>query len=222
MSSSTKMGSSRPQRGIDQRGRRRSGMNAGRGVVQRSRHRGGTLEQHRQLLAQQVRIGGAGLLGDGDEAAGELQLVGPHDLVGTGEGSGGFHRGIVKGAAAQEFSPRQFEDGQQALAGGHPGVLEAPLGRRAASGVDAAKVVVDEVVLAGEVLVEGALGHVGLSSDELDAGRVDSVAVEEPGRGTLDALTRSPPSEWTRLRCGIVHTPNSTLIGLHLVKVTLI
>jgi hypothetical protein len=34
--------------------------------------------------------------------------------------------------------------------------------------------------------------------DEFDAGRMDSVAVEELGRGTLDPLARSAPAGWTR------------------------
>ena len=70
MSSSTLMSSSSAQRGVDQRRRGRTGVHDRRGVVERSRHRGGPLEQHRQLLAQQVRIGGPGLPRGGDETAG--------------------------------------------------------------------------------------------------------------------------------------------------------
>src|SRR5262249_7302546 len=94
---------------------------------------------------------------------------------------------------------------------------EAFLGACAA-GVDAAQVVVDEIVLAGEVLVERALGHVGPLGDPFDAGRVDAVAVEKLGRSTLDSFACSG---WTRLRCGIVHMLNCTPISLHLVKAKL-
>ncbi|WP_221045660.1 hypothetical protein [Mycobacterium senriense] len=38
-------------------------MDHGRGVVQRRGHRGGTLEKHGQLLAEQMRIGGTGFAG---------------------------------------------------------------------------------------------------------------------------------------------------------------
>jgi hypothetical protein len=47
------------QRGIDQRGRSCPGMHNRRGVVQRSRHRAGAFEKHRQLMTQQVWISGS-------------------------------------------------------------------------------------------------------------------------------------------------------------------
>src|ERR1700758_5068164 len=49
-----------------------------------------------------------------------------------------------------------------ALGGGQVGAIQALLVRGPAAGVHPAQVVVDEGVLAGEVLVERALGHVGL------------------------------------------------------------
>jgi hypothetical protein len=41
--------------------------------------------------------------------------------------------------------------------------------------------------------------------DELDTGRVDAVAIEEPGRGTLDTLARPAPAG--RMRRRYAHPP---------------
>jgi HIT domain len=45
----------------------------------------------------------------------------------------------------------------------------------------------DELVLGGEVVVEGRLGHAGLGDDPVDAGRMDAFGVEQAGSGLEDA-----------------------------------
>ena len=96
---------------------------------------------------------------DADEATGEFPLVVPHDLVRARQGSGGFDGCIVKRAATQDFCARPFEDAEQPLACGQ--VVSPRHFPGAGHGHRCRAVVVNEVVLAGEVLIQRALGYVG-------------------------------------------------------------
>ena len=75
------------------------------------------------------------------------------------------HRGAV-----------DVEDGEESFAGREVGAVEH-LGQDV--GIEPAQVLGDEFVLAGEVLVERALGHLGRRAELVHAGAVDALVAEQ-------------------------------------------
>ena len=68
------------------------------------------------------------------------------------------------------------EDGEESLAGCEVGAVE-DLGQDV--GIESAQVLGDQLVLAGEVLVERALGHLGHRAELVHAGAVDALIAEQ-------------------------------------------
>src|SRR5260221_481282 len=85
--------------------------------------------------------------------------------------------------------------GPPRLAGGPlvgRGALQRPHAAQRRIRLEAAQVLLHQRVLAGEVLVEGAFGYVGLFGEALHAGGVDTLFVKQPGGGPYYALACAP------------------------------
>src|SRR5580658_8523647 len=93
---------------------------------------------------------------------------------------------------------RAIEDGQYAGAGRGAGGVDGLLAGYPAGLVDAAQVLLHEVILAGKVLVERAFRDVGEFGKPLHPGGVDPLAVKEGCRGGEDPLARSATTAISR------------------------
>lgn len=93
-----------------------------------------------------------------------------------------------------------LEDGEEALAGDEVGAVE-DLGQDIR--IEAAEVFGDQLILPGEVLVEGALGDSGDLAELVDTGAVDAL-IGEQLLGSADALSPlvSAVHPHPLLRCG--------------------
>jgi hypothetical protein len=80
------------------------------------------------------------------------------------------------------------EGGEEPLARGEVGAVEH-LGQDVR--VEAAEVFGDQLVLAGEVLIQRALGHPGHRAELVHAGGVDALIAEQLCGGAQDALARA-------------------------------
>ena len=81
------------------------------------------------------------------------------------------------------------EGGEESCAGCEVGAFEHA---RHDVGIESSQVLGNEFVLAGEVLVGGALGHLGHGAELVHAGAVDALIAEQLLRGTEDALACAP------------------------------
>ena len=124
------------------------------------------------MLAEMFGIRGAGLAGGFGESGGKGPLV----LAGVDACRvarvGDFDCG------RNEWAKRRVhvERGEESFARWEVGTVEH-FGQDV--GIESAKAFGDELVLAGEVLVERALRHFGHSADLVDAGVVDALIAEE-------------------------------------------
>jgi hypothetical protein len=78
---------------------------------------------------------------------------------------------------AQGSGRGHLEGGEEPFAGGEVGAVEHA-GHDV--GIESAQVLRDEFVLAGEVLVGRALGHLGHGAELVHAGAVDALIAEQP------------------------------------------
>ena len=91
-----------------------------------------------------------------DETGSEVQFVLMHDVFDPGHRVRRLDCGVVERAAAETVARRAIEDGQYAGAGRGAGGVDGLLAGYPAGLVDAAQVLLHEVILAGKVLVERA------------------------------------------------------------------
>src|ERR1700742_1381005 len=98
------------------------------------------------------------------------------------------------------------KDREESFAGREVGAVEH-LGQDV--GIELAQVLGDQLVLAGEVLVKRALGHLSRRAELVHAGAVDAVVAEQLPRGLEDALSRAPASpQAPRSLLQLRHTPS--------------
>src|SRR6185369_2493026 len=132
-------------------------MNQRRCVVERGRQRQGTLEEHRELVTQLVRISRADLCGSVGQARDELQLVLVHEGVNAGHLVSRLDGGGAERAATEAVSWWAVENCQKAVvwrcAGDEKGLLHG----NPAGVVDATKILLNHVGLARELLIHRAL-----------------------------------------------------------------
>ncbi|GAA3435354.1 hypothetical protein GCM10018954_049600 [Kutzneria kofuensis] len=100
-----------------------------------------------------------------------------------------FDRRVVQRTAAVLDRGGAGEQAEQPVARRQVGPVQEVLAGYAA-GADLAQVLRNQVVLATEKLVQGALRHAGLVHQLADAGRLDAVAVEQARRRPHDAGAR--------------------------------
>src|SRR3954447_9443915 len=144
----------------------------------------GAVQEQRQLLAELLGVGGAGLAGRRSEPRRKGLLVV------AGEQAGRMLRVLdLDGGPDERTQGRvDVEDSEEPLAGCEVGAVE-DLGQKV--GIEPAQVLGDELVLAGEVLVQRALGHLCRCAELVDAGGVDALVEEKALRRAEDALARA-------------------------------
>ncbi len=96
---------------------------------------------------------------------------------------------------AQRGAGGDVEGGQEPFAGREVGAVEHA-GQH--GGVEPAQVLRDEFVLAAEVLVGRALGHLGRRAELVHAGAVDALFAEQPLGRAEDALAGTPAAATAR------------------------
>jgi hypothetical protein len=143
----------------------------------------------------------------GDEQVPQ-QLAEPASVLGDGvahrvDGVGIVGRGVDEGAASVAGIAAEFadavEDGQHHVARRR---LGEPRGGRPLSLALLLHVGADEVVLGGEVVVEGRLGHAGLGDDPVDADRM-------PTRGDAPSFV----DKWSRVWRGRDSDPDLYMVN---------
>jgi hypothetical protein len=158
---------------VDQHGG--DGGGGGEGVAVEDSGAGrGAVEQQRQLFAELFGVGGAGLAGGLGEPCGDGDLVVACVL-------GGRVLGVVEldgrcDVGAQGSGRGHLEGGEESFARGEVGAVEHP---RHDVGIQSPQVLGDQFVLAREVLVRRALGHLGHRAELVHAGAVDALIAEQ-------------------------------------------
>ena len=150
-------------------------------------------------MAQPVGISRPRLCGGLNETSDEPQLVFVDDMVHTGHLVGGLDGCVVERAATETVGRCAVEDGQQATTR-RSRVVEGTFVGDPAVFLDAAQVGLHQLVLAREVLVEGAFGGVRRFGEPLHAGGVNAHPIEQGPRGGQDSLPRSGAG-WCRGAC---------------------
>ena len=150
-------------------------------------------------MAQPVGISRPRLCGGLNETPDEPQLVFLHDVVHTGHLVGCLNGRVVERAATKTVGRCAVEDGQQATTR-RSGIIQGTFVGDPAGFLDAAQIGLHQLVLAREVLVEGAFGGVRRIGQTLHAGGVNAHPIEQGPRGGQDPLPRSGAG-WCRGAC---------------------
>lgn len=153
---------------------------------------GGAVQQQRQLLPEAFRVGGTGLPGGLGQPRGDGLLVLAGQFARGMLGVGDLHGSVDKGAQGRRVvgeRQRVLECREEPFAGSQVGAFEH-LGHGV--GVEPPQVLGDQLVLAGEVLVRGALGDLGHRAELVHPGVVDALLAEQLLRRGQDALSRPP------------------------------
>lgn len=179
--------------------RQRGGGAAGRldiGRVAMDQHdREGAVHQQHDLARELGRGGGAMGGAFAGEPALEAGLVARADLDGGVAGQGGELGGGAQEAAALPArmaggAGEVDEDRRDLVRQTAFGLLE-PAGHQPEIGLVARfQIGGDELVLAGEMIIERALGHAGLFGDGVDADGADALAIKQLARRFDDAPAR--------------------------------
>ena len=147
----------------------------------------GAVDEQRELLAELFRVGGAGFAGGVGEPRGDgflvVACVPGCGVLGVVEFDGGSDVGAQGGGGGD------VEGGEEPFAGREVGAVEHA-GQN--GGVEPAQVLGDKFVLAGEVLVGRALGHLGRRAELVHAGAVDALLAEQLLGRAEDALAGAP------------------------------
>src|SRR6185437_394463 len=147
----------------------------------------GAVDEQCQLLAELFWVDGAGFAGGVGEAGCDgflvVACVPGGGVLGVVEFDGGGDVGARGGGGGD------VEGGEKPLAGREVSAVEHA-GQD--GGVEPAQVLGDELVLAGEVLVGRALGHLGRGAELVHASAVDALLAEQLLGRAEDALAGAP------------------------------